>query len=132
MPDGLAIETAHDHIWVGVLAAIEINDAQAIHEAAHHEDRGGPLDHGDGPYACHDHRQTGGPALTDIVTIDLAFRRGFPRRVVMHLRRRSELESCGGRKPEPVILASTMLPGSCEVERRLGTSFGNIRRRQCT
>ena len=130
MPDGFAVEAGHHDIRIGMRPPVQVDDTDAVHEAADHVDRGGQLDHGDGPHARHDYGKSGGPAIADIVLVDLAGGGRFERGVVLGLGRGSELKAHGRRKPEVVVLPAAVLPGSREVERRLGPALGDIRRSQ--
>ena len=49
MPDRVAVERAHEQVWIGVRAAVHVDDAQAVHEAADHVDDRRQLDHRDRP-----------------------------------------------------------------------------------
>ena len=80
------LKLRHDDVGIGVWPAVQVDDAQAVHELADHVDRRRELHHRDRPDARHDHRQARRPALADVVAVDLAFLLRLLRRVVVHLR----------------------------------------------
>ena len=123
MADGFAVESADDDVGVSMRAAVEIDDANGVQKSADHVDRGGLLDHGDGPDAGHDDGQAGGPALTDVIVIGLAFFARFLRGVVLDLRGGRELEVGRRGELERIAGASAVLPGSGDIERGGGTGF---------
>ena len=72
------------------------------------------------------------PAFADIVLVHLSCRGGFLRGVVVNLGSGREFEALRRRESEVVVLAAAVLPGSGEIERRLGTVLGDVGGRQCT
>ena len=100
-----------------MLAAVEVDDPQAVHEVADHVDRRRLLQEQRRPDARHDQRHAGRPALADVVAIDLVLGECLRARVVVHLRFGRQLERLGHELPR-LRAAQLVLPGARQVERR--------------
>ena len=102
-----------------MLAAVEEDGAEAVHEPADHVDGGRQLDHRHRPVARHDQRQPGRPALADVVLVDLSFLQQLHPRVELCLRLRRQLRIGRAEAPGVGPRAGVDEPVAGQIERRL-------------
>src|SRR4029453_7533962 len=130
VPDGLAVDRPHDLVGRRVVATVEIDDAEGVHEAADHVDGGRLLDHRDRPHARHDYWHARRIALADPIVVRLP----FLLRLLAFFEsfRRRALEFRVRRTGPPRVEAGAEIdePGTGQVERRLGSRLGEVGRRQ--
>src|SRR5437660_1425746 len=119
----------HEQIRIDVRSTVQVDDAEAVHEPADHVHDGRELHHRDRPYAGHDERHSRGPALPDVVAVDLAFGLRLTGRVEVHLRRGGELRI---RRAEAPRSRESEIdePGPGDVERPFWPPPGEARGRK--